>query len=979
MWKRLSCTVGGLVATLLFASIATAQGFFARGDATCSVTLSAADVLAEVRALGGNSVCGNDDCDRDGTLTPADASCAATCLFGECLIPSTAPAVTNIAADSAPTIVPLSAVRITGTQFGSAERLKRVTIGGVNAEIVGLIAPDTLQVVVPAALPPGPADVVVFNGDLPGPASQITIAAPVPLGPGDTFDGTLALLDTAAALLLALDLESAYGPADGAGFRQSLQRFRIDLAAQRAALVTDPNFTADVRARVDAAFDSSGTPEQLRQLIMDIETLLAGSGGGAALADLTVAVVVSRFAATGALLAAQAGSTAPLVAAPAAPLLGIGLPAVVAITAVVALVAGGAYLASQNSRVPVIYSVIFEDGNGASRLAPTAGGVVHVAGKNFLPTADLVVRTAYGEFTAQRLELTDETLAARLPTDSGFCGSAALFVAKALDNRVKAFDTHIQPILNEVRPAPPDVVNPGEEFDLVVRGVAPCSSAVVYKGPVSLDDDATGIEQLPLVTLVTVPMAAFPPGNYTARIKIEDTASNEELPFEVGNPIKGLKVACTSTHLAVPPGTPSTASCSATIDPQGEVPPIGSKWSWNSDGSNVVVSNVNTASTTATAVKLGSAKVHAELAFGPTVLGKSSDDPTITVTDKTAPTISISSTAMATVNPGSSIDVMVSASDNVGLGTISLKATGDAVTNPAQETLECIGEKMCSPSFTVSLKDHDFMERTVTIQAEALDAGLNKGTSNQLSFTIAKDTSCPFVLISSPSDGGTVNAGSTVEVVATATDNGPGDTGVKHFIYSATGDALVAAVSQDLPFPMPLPAPDLHFTFSVKKAADLAGVMDKTITVSVEAVDDAGNSCGPDVITLTAIGTLDHCDGGISAFPESGCDGMPFTVTVVISGANADKITRVTSTNPGCMGCDLQKQSDGSYQITLFYQGQGSFTLDFTAFDADGNGLCSGSIGLTATGVCQTSDSGADQTALRLPAGAVAGGTQLRR
>ena len=972
MWKRLSWTVGGLVATLLLASTARAQGFFARGDATCSVTLSAADVLAEVRALGSTSVCGNDDCDRDGTLTPADASCAATCLFGQCLIPATAPAVTSIAADSAPTIVPLSDVRITGVNLGSTDRLKRVTIGGVNAEVVGLIAPDTLQVIVPLGLPPGPADVVVFNGDLGGPASQITIAASMPIGSPDTFDGTLGLADTVAALLLALDLESAFGDS-AANLRLSLQRFRTDLTAQRAALATDPNFTADVRTRLDAAFDSSGVPEQLRQLITDIETLIAGSGSGAAVADITVAVVVSRFAATGAILAAQAASAGPAIVAPAAAAGAvITLPAVIAIGVLTAIVVGVAYLAGENSNVPIISSLTFTDGNGQQRAFLVAGGMVHVAGDGFAPSPNLVVRTAYGEFTADRLSSDDATLDARLPTASGLCGSAGLYVSKSLGVQSATIATHIQPILNGVLP---DVAEPADRFALEVRGVTPCEATAVFAGPVPLEDDA----QTDGASVVSLPLPVLPPGDYTAQVKVDGISSTEQLAFEVGNPIKGLKVACTSTDLAVPPGTPSTASCSATIDPQGEVPPIGSKWSWTSNGSSVSVQSVNAASTAATAVKIGSASVHAELAFGTTVLGKSSGDPTITVTDKTAPTISISSTAMTTVNPGSSIDVMVSASDNVGLGTISLTATGDAVTNPMQDTLECIGEKMCSPSFTVSLKDHDFMERTVTIQAEALDAGLNKGTSNQLSFMIAQDTTCPVVLISSPSDGGTVNAGSTVEVDATATDDGPGDTGVKHFIYSATGDALVAPVSQDLPFPMPLPAPDLHFNFTVKQATDLSGVMDKTITVSVEAVDDAGNSCGPDVITVTAIGTLDHCGGGISAVPQSGCDDMPFTVTVVVSGANADKITRVTSTNPGCMGCDLQKQPDGSYQITLVYLGQGSFTLNFTAFDADGNGLCSGSIGLTATGPCQTSGSGADQTTLRLPAGAVAGGTQLRR
>jgi hypothetical protein len=961
---------------VVVAGTAAAQGFYARGDATCNVALSAADVVAEVRALGGGSSCNNDDCDRDGSVTPADASCAASCLFGQCLISARAPQVAGVTADTAPSIVPLSAIRIAGTNFGSADRIKRVTIGGREAAIASFNATtDTMEVIVPAGLAPGPADVVVFDGELRGFSSQITIAAPAPIGPPDTFDGTLGLVDTAAALLLALDLESTYSAADAAALRERVQRFRTDLATQRAALAADPNFTPDIRARFDAAFDSSGMPEQLRQLIVDVESLLGASRSRAAVADvITIAVAVSRFAATSALLAAQAGSTAPLLAAPAAPLLGIGLPVVLAIGAIAALVAGGAYLAGQNSRAPEILSIIFEDGNGRSRLMPTAGGVVHVAGKNFLPSADIVVKTAYGEFTAQRVELTDETIAARLPTNSGFCGSASIVVSKALDVRAQPYNTHIQPILNEVRPRPPDAVTPGEEFDLVVRGVAPCDSIVAYKGAVSLEDEETGIEQLPLVTLVTTALPVFPPGNFTARIKVQDIASDEELPFQVGNPITGLTITCTAAELAVPPGSPSTATCTASIEPKGEVPPISSTFVWSSDSGSVSAMKGDAASATITAKKVGSANIHATLVFGTQTLAQSKPDAVITVVDKTGPTISISSTAMATVMPGSSIDVMASASDNVGLGTISLTATGDAVTNPSQDTLECIGSKTCSPSFTVTLKDTDFKQHTVSIQAEAVDAGLNRTKSNTLSFTISGDTTCPVVTIQSPSDGATVNAGDSGQVSALITDNSQGDTGVKRVIVDISGDALVGAVHSDVTLPQALPQATRLVPFSVKQAADLVSILDKTISISVQAFDDAmpPNGCDAQTVTVTAVAMLEQCSGGISVDNASGCEDSPFTITVALSGAGGANVTRVTSINPGGQ-FDLTPQGGGIYTVTLFYHGQGGFTLTFYAFDAEGKGLCSNSIGLEATGPCPASGAGSRATARMT--GTVAGGS----
>jgi hypothetical protein len=962
---------------------ADAQGFYARGDALCSLRPTAADVVAEIQALGGVSVCNNDDCDRDGRVTAADVQCAATCLFGRCAVPAHAPAVTAVAADSAPGIVPLSGIRMGGGNFGSPDRVKRVTIGGREAAVVSF-DPDSgvLEVVVPAGLPPGPADVVVFDGDLGGAPTTISIAAPVPSGNGDTFDGTLGLSDTAAALLLALDLEGAFGADDASALREQLQHFRADLAAQRVALAADPQFTDDVRARFDAAFDSAGIAAQFRQLIGDIEALL-GAAQLRAVANVapTVGLVVSRFASTAALLAAEAGSTAPLVGVPATAVTTFALGPVVAIATVGALVAGAAYLAGQNSRAPVVFSLLFQDGNGRDRLKPTAGGTIRVAGRNFLPSADVVVTTAYGEFTAERFELTDETLAARLPTESGLCGAASIAVVKSFGVAASPYKTFIQPIVTDLRPAPPDTVTPGNEVDLTVRGAAPCDAVVSFRGPRSLDDDETSYEQLPLATLLTCPLPVFPPGDYAAAAKVQDVASDEAPPLKVGNPITGLTIACMATELAVPPGSPATTTCSATVQPDGEVAPMGSKFVWTADSGSVRVTNSDssdvsvTRTTTVTGRKVGAANIHVALVFGTQTLGQSAMDVPITVVDKTPPTISISSTAGATVMPGGTIDISVMASDNVGLGTVALHAMGDAVANPEQETDECLASKTCAPSFTINLKSTDGRESTVTVQADAVDAGLNRTTSNTLTFKVAADSMCPAVMIDSPVTGAMVSAGSTVQVMATATDNGPGDTGVKTFVYSATGDALVAPVSQTLPLPQALPTAHLNFVFTVKSAADLATVMDKTITISVAAADNAipmPNQCPAQTLAVTVLGTLDHCEGSITTDNPADYDGKPFTITVALTGDAVAKVVRVTSVNPGG-SFDLAPQGNGVYTVTLFYQGQGAFTLTFTAFDVDGNTLCSGSIPLEALGPPPGSDLASRAFRFGAPAGAVRG------
>jgi hypothetical protein len=236
------------------------------------------------------------------------------------------------------------------------------------------------------------------------------------------------------------------------------------------------------------------------------------------------------------------------------------------------------------------------------------------------------------------------------------------------------------------------------------------------------------------------------------------------------------------------------------------------------------------------------------------------------------------------------------------------------------------------------------------------------------------DTSCPIVTIDSPPDRGAVNAGSTVQVKATATDNKPNDTGVKTFIYSATGDALVApGVSQELPLPKALPIAPLSFVFSVKKAADLATVTDKTITVSVAAADNAmpPNQCDPQTITLTVLGMLDNCLGQITTDNPADFDGEPFIITVTLTGAAADMVARVTSVNPGGQ-FDLTSQENGVYTVTLYYEGDGYFTLTFTALDAAGNVLCSGSIELDALGPPNPSNA-LLQSSRRMPAGASSG------
>jgi hypothetical protein len=329
-----------------------------------------------------------------------------------------------------------------------------------------------------------------------------------------------------------------------------------------------------------------------------------------------------------------------------------------------------------------------------------------------------------------------------------------------------------------------------------------------------------------------------------------------------------------------------------------------------------------------------------------------SNEVEITVVDREPPDVSISSTATSPVQPGASIPVTVTARDNAKLGAVQLAVTGDAVANGAtQESAECLGKKTCTVNFTVTLKERDFVQTTVTIKATAFDAALLSEVSNTLTFTLAKDTSCPTLTIQQPASGGSVKAGDTTAVMAVASDDGPTDTGVKRFVYSASGAALTAPVAQELTLPMAQKSPMLRFNFTVKSAAELTDVEDKTIVLSVEAFDDAmpPNTCGAQTVSVGVFGELDRCQGGITTDNPAGFIGEPFTVTVALAGEGADEITRVTSINPGGQ-FDLQPQGGGVYTVTLFYQGTGTFSLRFVAIDANGDERCSGSIALESLG-----------------------------
>jgi hypothetical protein len=267
----------------------------------------------------------------------------------------------------------------------------------------------------------------------------------------------------------------------------------------------------------------------------------------------------------------------------------------------------------------------------------------------------------------------------------------------------------------------------------------------------------------------------------------------------------------------------------------------------------------------------------------------------------------------------------------------------------------------------VNVKPDGFSQREITLVAEAVDDAGNKSSATK-TVTInnpqPKDTTPPQLTITAPPDGGTVNAGETFQASVHVSDNQQGDTGVQRVVVDVSGDAVVGGgAHSDVTLPTALPDATRLVPFTVKNAADLATVTNRSIVIKAQAFDAAGNTVSQSA-TVSVVGTLDTCDGGIQANPPAGYIGDAVTISVVIAGPAAERVTRVTSINPGG-SFDLTKSGD-VYTLTLFYQGTGTFALSFTAFDAGGNALCSGSVGLESLG----SRPGSGATAAILPAGA---------
>ena len=190
--------------------------------------------------------------------------------------------------------------------------------------------------------------------------------------------------------------------------------------------------------------------------------------------------------------------------------------------------------------------------------------------------------------------------------------------------------------------------------------------------------------------------------------------------------------------------------------------------------------------------------------------------PPISNADTVAPTVAISSPAAGAL-VGGTVTITASASDNVGVTSVTFLVDGTA-----------IGSDTAAP-YSMGWNTAAFAAGSHTLQAQARDAAGNIGTSATVGVSIAAANVPPSITMLSPVDGAVMPAPATITVAATVTD---GD-GVVSRVDFYQGSTLIGSRTA---------AP-----FSVAWTASAAGTYSFTVT----AMDNKGASATSAPVTVT--------------------------------------------------------------------------------------------------------------------------------
>ncbi len=734
-------------ATPTVAAGAREVNFYRRGDANCSVTKTAADVIAALHGLGGETLCGNDDCDRNGEMDGADVDCGARCVFGRCPVPPNAPAVSEVLAHTSPAVAPFSTIRIVGTGFSSEDRLKSVTIGGRQAPVVDPVEPAELFVVVPD-IAPGTADVVLFDGDLDGAPFSIQVAPPQRLGPEDSFDDFIDLIDDVVTALIDLDLSDV--PADDAAiFRRQLNAFRADLPDFVEAMFAAAESPSALRSRLDFVVDVSGVPEQLRESISELHSLsLAAQRRGPAgvVARETVKAVARNLG--------SAARTVIAAAPEAAATVSLGTQLVIAAGVVVATVAVFGATEAVFADTPFIAEVsdgaILRNGERFTIIGRGFGSVP--------PYPSLVIQTRSGDIaleTSKAGEIDPERqfLEFALPFGAGICGND---MRMYLTRRLLLIPKSSAPVPFAVKPTLVDVntsqAGLGERFSMTTRGAVGCTErdqTFVRLQRVSSGTPVTRETSMSELGETDVQMSApsgMVPDSYSISVVVQGIASDEAESVILETDLKGLRIECGIAEVSNV-GLGESVRCKALPLPAtAKLPaePGSGVYDWTfSDPGIVVLTATDGNEATIEGVKPGEVTPHVILysdddAF---IARSGSGGARIAVADLRGPTISkLERLSPEVVLPGGAIRVRVEAVDDLKVARIFLHAMGDAVDPVFRDQEASCGPlvpETCSAQFELELRGSGFSDREVVLVATAVDSSGNvSADSAPLRFTI---------------------------------------------------------------------------------------------------------------------------------------------------------------------------------------------------------------------------------------------------
>lgn len=728
------------------------ESYFGRGDADCTFTKRAADVVATLRGLRGESLCGNDDCDRDGLLTVADAECAAGCLFGSCGVPPNAPRVTGIAADSAPDIVPGSVVTVRGDNLGGASSVKRAVVGGVEAEVVGF-EEDELTIVVPF-IEPGPTDLVIYDGEIASLPLSLTLLPPRAVGPPDTLDDLLALLDEVSERFAGLDLTRIYEEEEVPTVLEALADFRAEIAARPQA-----DLSPDEIAALDFWADASGIPEQLRNLLAELDAFEDGQGSGAG----APTIVVSSWAGAvyrGLRWLGTSGGTAGII-------LRTPFGLLVAKGVVAGVVVVGAVKAGIEIGRPGAFNATFFDGDGVELVHgyAAAGGRVRIRMSTLFPTTigiDMIFTTAFGQWRLESLSCGINCRDFFIPNAPGVCGVAFINLARGPILGNAAMTARVQPALID---AGPPFVDFEEPIEIFATGFLPCETEATFLGPldaftrmrISKLIDTVASDPTRLVTPAAIEsdgqLRELPPGVHDVGLRVEGVDANETNAIRFRTRVQGVEITCDRTDLTLPSVPGPVTDCQTKPLPESvELFPVDTELNLQSSNTSVVgvpahldfadaPFNVTANGDIGSAMLTGEAfSSGVELGMGEVTLRV--DDrspPTMTLQDNIDP-LKFSSCGSGVLTPGQPFRFQVQATDNHRMLRLRVRAPEESVV-PADVDFLCAVEgtgptNQCVREWSFSVRDEAPAD-TVELRVEATDLSGNRG-EERCSYTVER-------------------------------------------------------------------------------------------------------------------------------------------------------------------------------------------------------------------------------------------------